>query len=53
MILSNLVVGRGAESNGSFDCHGGTLGESSFSPLSSGAFPTEIAVAPPAEFSPK
>ena len=47
-------VVTGAESSGSPDfCHGGTLGASSVFDSSIGALPTVIAVAPPAEFSPK
>ena len=51
---ASVGVVTGAESSGSPDfCHGGTLGASSLFDSSTGALPTVIAVAPPAEFSPK
>ena len=51
--LGSACDGVGADSKGSVDCcHGGIRGASSCS-VSIGALPTVIAVAPPAEFSPK
>ena len=47
---SSCRTGIGAESNGSLAFQGGVLTSSS---LICGAFPTVIAVAPPAAFSPK
>ncbi len=50
--LGSACDGIGADSKGSVDCcHGGIRGASSS--VSIGSLPTVIAVAPPAEFSPK
>ena len=48
------MVGIGVDNNGSFDfSHGGVRGASIALSSSAGALPAVIAVAPPAEFSPK